>query len=104
MKSEHGFARNQAMNLQGAETIAVQALAWLAEEPGRIGGFLAQSGIDPASLRKAAGEPAFLAAILDHLCQNEPDLLTFAANAGLSPMEIDRARLILAGPQGHLDP
>jgi len=89
------------MTLQLAESISIQALGWLAAEPERIGGFLAQTGIDPANLRAAANETAFLAAVLDHLCADESLLLAFCANDGLDPQAVDRARQMLAGPPGE---
>ncbi|MGH6727634.1 MAG: DUF3572 family protein, partial [Pseudolabrys sp.] len=40
---------------QGAEIIALNALAFLAQEPERLNPFLAASGVDAATLRAAAG-------------------------------------------------
>jgi hypothetical protein len=82
-----------------AETLAIAALSFLAEEPERLGIFLALSGIGPESLRAAAGEPHFLAGVLDHVVSNEKLLLDFAAHQGIDPFEVTRARTALAGPQ-----
>ena len=80
-----------------AEALAIQALSFLAERPEELGRFLALSGIDPASLRQAAADPAFLGGILDFLLQDEPLLLSFAAESGLAPDAIDTARRRLDG-------
>ncbi len=78
-----------------AEDLAIAALAFIAQEPERLGRFLALSGLDPANLREAAGEPEFLAGVLDHLSGDEVLLLAFAADAGIDPAEIETARHLL---------
>ncbi len=80
-----------------AEAIAIQALSFLAERPEELERFLALSGIGPASLRQAAADPAFLGGILDFLLQDEPLLLSFAAESGLAPDTIGTARRRLDG-------
>jgi hypothetical protein len=66
----------------GAETLAIEALTFLAAEPARLDRFLALSGIGLENLRTAAAEPGFLAAILDHLASDEKLLLAFATDTG----------------------
>ncbi len=80
-----------------AEAIAIQALSFLAERPEELERFLALSGIDAVSLRQAAADPAFLGGILDFLLQDEPLLLSFAAESGLAPDTIGTARRRLDG-------
>jgi hypothetical protein len=82
---------------EAAESIAIQALNYLATEPERLSRFLALSGLDPGSIRSAAAESGFLAGVLAHLGQDESLLVAFAAEAGLTPAEVDRARRVLAG-------
>ena len=79
--------------------MAIQALNFLATEPERLSVFLAHSGIEPASIRAAAAESGFLAGVLAHLGENEALLKEFAAQAGVTPAEVDRARRLLAGPE-----
>jgi hypothetical protein len=86
-----------------AEALAIAALSFLAAEPERLGVFLALSGIGPESIREAAGEPNFLAGVLDHVAGNEPLLLAFAEHAQVDPKEIERARSALAGPRAERD-
>ena len=81
-----------------AEALAIEALGFLAADPERLEPFLSLSGLDIGNLRRAAAEPSFLVAILDHLASDESLLLAFAANAGLDPMDIAKARQILGGP------
>ncbi len=74
-----------------AEALAIQALAFLGEDPGRLGRFLAATGIGPEDLRAAAAEPQFLAGILEYVVGDEPLLLEFASHAGIDPEDITRA-------------
>lgn len=85
------------MTREAAETVALQALGWLAAEPDRLARFLALTGTGPEDLRARAGEPAFLAAVLDHLLADERLLLAFAAEAGLAPEAPAAARARLPG-------
>ena len=82
---------------EAAEALAIQALNFLATEPARLTRFLALSGLDPASIRAAAAESGFLAGVLAHLGENESLLMAFAAEAGVTPADVDRARRLLAG-------
>jgi Protein of unknown function (DUF3572) len=82
---------------EAAEALAVQALNFLATEPERLGRFLALSGLGPESIRAAAAESGFLAGVLAHLGEDETLLVAFAAEAGVKPAEVDRARRLLAG-------
>lgn len=81
----------------GAERLAIQALGFLAAEPERLDPFLAQAGLAPDTLRRAAAAPGFLAAVLDFLTADEPALLAFCAEAGLAPEMVAAARETLAG-------
>jgi hypothetical protein len=80
-----------------AEALAIAALSFLAEDPEKLGVFLALSGIGPESLRAAAGEPHFLAGVLDHVASNEKLLLDFAEHQGIDPFDVTRARHSLGG-------
>jgi hypothetical protein len=81
-----------------AESIAIEALTFLAGNPARLDRFLALSGLGRDTLRAAAGEPGFLAAIADHLASDESLLLAFAATTGHAPAMIAKARDILSPP------
>lgn len=89
--SSDGGARAQA------DALAVSALAFLAGDSERLGAFLALSGIGPESIRAAAGEPHFLAGVLDHVVSDERLLLDFAEHENIDPFDVTRARAMLAG-------
>jgi hypothetical protein len=78
-----------------AETLAIEALGWIAGEPDALEAFLALAGIGPATLRQAASDPAFLAGVLDYLLGDERRLIAFAASAGIRPERIATARRAL---------
>ena len=87
-----------------AEGLAVSTLTFLAQDPDRIGRFLALTGIAPHDIRAAAGQPGFLAAVLQHLLEDESLLLAFAAEAQVRPDAIAQAHGILAGAGQAHDP
>ena len=80
---------------EAAESLAIQALNFLATEPARLARFLAVSGLEAQSIRTAAAESGFLAGVLAYLGEDEHVLLAFAAEAGVTPAEVDRARRLL---------
>jgi hypothetical protein len=82
---------------EAAEMLAIQALGFIAEDPERMGAFLAASGISPDAVREAARSPGFLAGVLEHMLADESLLLAFAAAASLDPADIARARRALGG-------
>jgi hypothetical protein len=82
---------------EAAESLAIQALGFLAEEPERLTGFLSASGVDIGEIRQAAGTPGFLAGVLGHMLGDENLLIAFATSAGIDPAEIGRAHETLGG-------
>lgn len=81
-----------------AETVAIQALSHIAGEPARLGRFLADTGLGPETIRKAAGNPEFLTAVLDHILGDERLAKEFADASELPPDTIRAAREVLGGP------
>ena len=80
-----------------AETLAIQALAFLADDPERLGAFLAVTGIAPAAIRQAAQQRDFLAGVLDHMLGDESLLVAFADSIGIDPAAIAKAQHALGG-------
>ena len=86
-----------AVTPQHAESLAVQALTFIAAEPERLGRFLDLSGIGPADIRTAARDSQFLAGVLEHVTGDEALLVTFAGEAGIDPAMIVNACEVLVG-------
>jgi hypothetical protein len=87
MRSDSG-----AISQEGAETLAIQALGFLAGDAERLGPFMAQSGLSPETLRSSASSPGFMAAVLNHLMQDEALLISFAEHAACDPQLVRAAR------------
>ena len=85
------------LNHESAETLAIEALGFIAGEPESLGRFLAASGIGPATLRRAAGDPAFLAGVIDFVLGDEALLVAFARHAGIAPERVGEARRTFGG-------
>jgi hypothetical protein len=81
---------------ESAETLAIQVLAFIAEEPDRLEAFLAATGLTVQRIRAAARERDFLGGVLEHVLADERLLLAFTDSAGLDPAEIARAHDVLA--------
>lgn len=96
-----GHNKQQSMNTTRAEAIAATALAFLAEDAGRLAQFLSATGLSVQTLRREAGSHQLLAAVLEYLADNESLLLVFASSAGLSPAEVAPARDVLHGTPQH---
>jgi hypothetical protein len=88
------------MDAEDAETLALSALAFLADDVQRLGRFLALTGLGPAELRAQAHTPRILAAVLDHLLKDESLLLVFAASHGVAPELIAPAHRVLERRSG----
>ena len=82
---------------EGAETLAIAALSYLAAEPERLDRFLSLTGIGVDDIRAAAQEPHFLAGVLEHISNDEALLIAFADHAGIKPAEVERACAALGG-------
>ena len=85
------------MTLEEAESIAAQGLGFLAEDPARLSRFLTLTGLQPDEVRGRANTPEFLAAVLEHIVNDESLLLVFAANAAIAPETIGPALTLLHG-------
>jgi hypothetical protein len=91
------MAQVNRIGREAAENMAVQALAYLAGEPEQLARFLALSGIGPDTIRSAAGDPQFLAGVLDYVAGEEKLLVAFADHIQMAPEAVLRAQAALAG-------
>jgi Protein of unknown function (DUF3572) len=81
--------------------LAIQALAFLADDPERLAGFLSTTGLTPENLRESASHPDFLIGVLEHMLGDESLLIAFADSAATDPAEIVRAHDTLGGRWDH---
>lgn len=80
-----------------AETLALQALGWIAGQDELFGLFLNATGAGQGELRAQAGNPHFLGAVLDFILQEDDRVLRFAEAAGVAPTAVGQARQALPG-------
>lgn len=74
-----------------SETIALEALAFIAANDDEIGRFLGATGMSPETLRANAGTREVLAAALGHVLGYEPNARAFAESTGYKPEQLRRA-------------
>ena len=82
---------------QTAETVALQALAWLAGNEDLLPVFLNASGASVDDLREGALRPEFLGSVLDFLLMDDAWIIAFCTEAGLPYEAPMRARAGLPG-------
>jgi len=88
---------------QVAETVAIQALSFLAADHTRLARFLAETGLGPETMRGAAQSPEFLVSVLDFVLGDENLLKEFAEAHELKPSTVGAAREALGGPSWERD-
>ncbi len=75
--------------------VALAALAAMVSDERRAQRFLDLTGIGTDELRRRAGDPQLLAALIAFLEAHEPDLMAVAEQAGVTPAELIGARRAL---------
>src|SRR3954465_5211956 len=86
-----------------AEIVAIQALAFVAGEPERLGLFLSESGIGPETLRSSAKDPQFLVSVLDFVMRDDATVKAFAEQSEPHPTTIAAAREALGDSKWERD-
>ena len=89
---------HRAANSKNAETLALNALSFLAESPDALEAFMRHSGVDPATIRARAAERDLLAAVLDFLMADEALLIRFCETTRTEPKVVRQAHYELGGP------
>lgn len=79
------------MDREAAEAIAISALGFIAADPALLPRFLSITGIEAKDIRAVAGQPGFLAGVLQFVLAHEPTLMQFSAEAAVAPADVGRA-------------
>ncbi len=82
---------------KAAETIALEALAFLAAQGEDLFRFVENSGIAADELRARAGEPDVLRAVLDYILSEDERLLAFCSAEDIEPKDVHMARHAMDG-------
>ena len=85
------------MQRESAETLALQALGWIAANEELLPVFLGSSGATLDELRTRIEDPAFLVSVLDFLTLDDTWVTAFAEAVGVSPEAPLAARQALPG-------
>ena len=83
------------MHAETAQAIALEALAFLAEDRLRLQRFLDLTGLSVSDLRSDIAAPALNCAVLEHLAADESLLLVFTASRAIAPQSIAPAIALL---------
>ena len=87
------------MNPERAQTIAYQALGWLASNDELCPIFLGSTGGSAEDIRAQAQDPAFLASVLEFITMDDAWVIAFCDSAELSYEEPLQARYALPGAE-----
>jgi hypothetical protein len=85
------------MKQETAETGALRVLGWLAGEDDLLPVFLGATGTSMEDLRARAGDPEFLASLLDFVLMDDAWVLSCAGALDLPPEDIMTMRQALPG-------
>lgn len=97
MASDRPRPGSAAPARENAETLAIEALGFIAADPVLMPRFLDMSGIEASDIRRAATEPGFLAGVLSFLLAHEPSLMAFCEATRTDPPAVALALRALPG-------
>jgi len=84
--------------------IGISALSFIGEEPARLAGFLARTGLRPDTLRAAARDPHFLGQILAFIREDERLARDFCQAHELDGATLAACHDLLAGRDAREEP
>ena len=91
------------MMSEHAETIGLQALAFLVKDEELLSHFLTMTGLTPEDLKTRFREPELLGGVLDAILANDQVLLDFCNTLSISPETLVVARRALPGANKIMD-
>lgn len=80
-----------------SETLAIQALSWIASQDDLMGVFMGSSGLGVDDIRSRASDPELLASVLDFLMMDDQWVIGFCDTQSLPYDAPMRARAELPG-------
>lgn len=91
------------MTPEAAETLALEAISFIANDEDLVAGLFDQTGMGGDELRDALGNDETaaqaLAGVLDYLLMNDEWVLNFAQQVNIAPEKVLSARAALPGGQ-----
>jgi hypothetical protein len=83
--------------IEAAELLALRALEFIGEDPGRLEHFAKETGITFDGIRRGAHDPALLGCVLDYVLAYDERIVNVAKSAGIPPSAVAPARQLLPG-------
>ncbi|WP_417211517.1 DUF3572 domain-containing protein [Antarctobacter sp.] len=85
------------LSREAAETVGLQAVAWVAGNDELLPVFLGATGASEADFRDGLQDPAFQGSVLDFLLMDDAWVMAFCTDLGLKPEHPMAARMVLPG-------
>ncbi|MDG4648608.1 DUF3572 domain-containing protein [Roseibacterium sp. SDUM158017] len=85
------------MKQEVAETGALKVLGWLAGQEDLAPVFLSSTGVTPQDVRDRAGDPDFLASVLDFVLMDDAWVIACAEALDMRPDDLAAVRRMLPG-------
>lgn len=82
---------------EAAETLALEALAWLVTNEDLLPVFLGSTGASESDLRARASDPGFLGAVLDFIMMDDAWVVAFCDSRQMPYERLMQARMALPG-------
>jgi hypothetical protein len=82
---------------ESAETLALQALGWLAANDDLMPVFMGATGASESDLKAQAADPTFLGAVLDFIMMDDAWVVAFCDSVSLPYAKLMMARAALPG-------
>jgi hypothetical protein len=86
-----------SLSAESAETLALNALAWLAGNEELMPVFMGATGVSVGDLKERTGDPAFLASVLDFITMDDQWVIAFCDSSGIDYTVPMMARQALPG-------
>jgi len=82
---------------EAAETLALQAAAFIFADESLMNGFVGLTGADPRDVKENLADPGYLAGVLEYLLSREEELVQFCEAQDINPEAPKRAWVLLSG-------
>ncbi len=82
---------------EAAETLALQAAAFIFSDEDLMNGFVGLTGADPQDVKENLGDPCYLAGVLEYLLSREEELVQFCEAQDINPEQPKWAWVLLSG-------
>ncbi len=99
VKKEFGKYLKMTLSEDGAQQVALTAIAWLAGNEDLLPVFMGSTGADEAAFRSGLDNPDFQASVLDFILMDDAWVVAFCDNEGIAYDRLMQARAALPGGQ-----